>query len=74
MIEAMERYGHLKLGSSIREKILLISAASIDRILKPIKKKQAVPERRNVYSGSYVKRLPLRHAMIGGCRAWVCSD
>ena len=37
-LEAMERHGHLQLKPEIREKILSVSAATIDRVLLPVRK------------------------------------
>lgn len=34
LIEAMERHGHLSLGSFVKGKLLRISAATIDRFLR----------------------------------------
>lgn len=36
-LEAMEKHGHLQLKPEIREKILSVSAATIDRVLMPVR-------------------------------------
>jgi len=35
LIEAMERHGHLRLQDGVKEQLLVISAATIDRLLRP---------------------------------------
>jgi hypothetical protein len=35
LVESMERHGHLRLPADVRERLLSISAATIDRLLKP---------------------------------------
>jgi hypothetical protein len=59
LLPALERNGHLKLEDAIRSKILTMSAATIDRLLRmprnaaqPRKSRRAVPEPR--------RRVPLR--------------
>ena len=37
LIEAMERHGHLHLQDGLKEQLLVISAATIDRLLQPVK-------------------------------------
>ncbi len=37
MVEAMERHGHLKLSAEVKERLLGISPASVDRILGPVR-------------------------------------
>src|SRR5437763_16025488 len=36
LLDAMERYGHLRLESEVRHHLMDMSAATIDRLLKPI--------------------------------------
>lgn len=38
LVEAMERHGHLKLEVEIRNKLMTVSAATIDRMLRPVRK------------------------------------
>jgi hypothetical protein len=59
LLPALERNGHLKLEESIRSKLLAMSAATIDRLLRtprsaarPQKRRRVVPEPR--------RRVPLR--------------
>ena len=37
LLEAMERHGHLRLDPEVRSRVLRVSAATIDRLLKPIR-------------------------------------
>ena len=37
VVDAMERYGHLQLDPEIRRLLLTMSAATMDRVLKPIR-------------------------------------
>ena len=37
LVEAMERYGHLDLEASVRVRLLKVSAATIDRMLPPMR-------------------------------------
>lgn len=46
LMDSMERHGHLKLETLIREKILSVSASTIDRVLRPMKK-EITNRRRN---------------------------
>jgi hypothetical protein len=39
LIEAMERHGHLDLQDGVKERLLVISAATIDRLLRPVKER-----------------------------------
>ncbi len=45
-VDAMERHGHLELDSGVRERLLAVSAATIDRLLAPIRKKARTKKRR----------------------------
>ena len=61
LIEAMERRGHLKLDSAVKAKILRISAAAIDRLLRPVRNASGPARRRWWGLGSVVKRsVPVR--------------
>ena len=39
IVEAMERHGHLDVDQIVRDKVLTVSAATIDRLLKPVRTK-----------------------------------
>jgi hypothetical protein len=46
LIEAMERHGHLHLQDGVKEDLLAISAATIDRLLRPVRDKASGGVRR----------------------------
>ena len=37
LLDAMERYGHLQLEAEVRRRLLAMSAATMDRLLKPVR-------------------------------------
>ena len=37
LVESMERHGHLDLDPEVRERLLAASAATLDRLLKPVR-------------------------------------
>ena len=37
ILDAMERHGHLRLDAVVRKNVLKVSAATIDRMLKPVR-------------------------------------
>ena len=39
LVEAMERHGHLRLQDGVKEQVLAISAATIDRLLRPVRER-----------------------------------
>lgn len=41
LVAAMERHGHLRISDNIRKKLMTVSAATVDRILKPERSRQA---------------------------------
>ena len=47
LIESLEGHGHLQLDLDLRSKLLAISPASIDRMLKPVRKTAGSSRRRN---------------------------
>lgn len=44
LLEAMERHGHVQLESEVRRRLLAMSAATMDRVLKPVR--EAAKQRR----------------------------
>jgi hypothetical protein len=42
LLETLERHGHLALDLEVREKLLTISSATIDRLLVPVRKISAL--------------------------------
>lgn len=60
-LEALERHGELQLKGPVREKLLQISAASIDRLLAPEKRKRAARAKSRTKPGSLLKsQIPIR--------------
>ena len=61
LIPAMERHGHLALDETVRTLLHQISAASIDRILAPMRAASSGGQRRRNAHGSAVRRsVPVR--------------
>lgn len=59
LVDAMERYGHLSLDPEVKGRVLRISAATIDRLLKPIRN-GAQSKRRRRRSAKVSKEVPVR--------------
>lgn len=60
-VSSLERHGHLKLNSDLRKKLLTVSAATIDRILAPMRMKAHGQTKRRLNSRSHVKsQIPVR--------------
>ena len=47
LVESMERHGHLCLDSSVRIAVLEMSAATMDRVLKPVREAGSLKRRRS---------------------------
>jgi hypothetical protein len=61
LIDAMERHGHLRLDPVVRSAVLDISAATIDRLLRPVREATGRGRRRRWSVGSAIKRsVPIR--------------
>ena len=61
LISAMERHGHLDLDPSVKERLLQVSAASIDRLLSGTRKHIDGKRRRNAGIGVAIRRaIPVR--------------
>jgi hypothetical protein len=61
LIESMERHGHLRLDPLVRSRVLDISAASIDRLLRPVREASGRARRRRWGVGSAIKQsVPVR--------------
>jgi hypothetical protein len=60
LLEAMEHYGHLRLNPEIRSRVLSISAATMDRLLRPIRERSTQGRRRNSVSTALRKSVPVR--------------
>ena len=59
LVESMERHGHLALDPEVRDRLLVASAATLDRLLKPIRP-TAGSRRRRRRKRSMGKRVPVR--------------
>jgi hypothetical protein len=60
LLEAMERHGHVRLDAEIRSRVLAISAATMDRLLRPIRERSTEVRRRNSVSRALRKSVPVR--------------
>ena len=61
LIAAMERHGHLALDAEVRRRLETVSAATIDRILGPVRKQAAGRGRRRTAPSSAIRRaVPIR--------------
>ena len=59
LVESMERHGHLGLGPEVQVRLLAASAATLDRLLKPIRP-VAGSRRKRRRRQSMGKRIPVR--------------
>ncbi len=61
LIESMERHGHLRLDPVVRSALLDVSAATIDRLLRPVREATGRGRRRRWGIGSAIKQsVPVR--------------
>lgn len=61
LIESMERHGHLRLNPVVRSSLLDISAATIDRLLRPVRAAVGRGRRRRWGAGSAIRQsVPVR--------------
>ena len=61
LIAKLEQFGELRLSASTKEKLLHISAASIDRLLQPERRKQQLRRRSHTKPGTLLKhQIPIR--------------
>ena len=59
LVESMERHGHLRLDSLVKERLLTASASTLDRLLKPIRS-TAGSRRRRGRRKSMGRQVPVR--------------
>ena len=59
-VSAMERHGHLSLAPEIRAALLAISAATIDRALRPQRERTGAHTRRRGTSSAIRRSIPVR--------------
>ena len=58
LVESMEHHGHLDLEPLVRDKVLVVSAATIDRLLKPMRSK--TKRRRTKRKTNVSKKVPTK--------------
>ena len=59
LVDAMERHGHLELDPDVRKRLLTASAATLDRLLAPIRN-QGRPRKRRHQLPRTSKKIPIR--------------
>ena len=60
LVQAMEQHGHLQLDPVVREQVLAISAATIDRLLCPVRERAQGTQRRRGVATALRKSIPVR--------------
>src|SRR3954471_22026522 len=60
LVDAMERHGHLKLDSAVRESLLSMSAATMDRLLTTVRVTAKKGRRRTMINTPLRKAVPVR--------------
>jgi len=61
IIPVLERFGELTLSEEVRQKLLEISSATIDRLLAPVRKRYQLKARSNTKPGTLLKhQIPIR--------------
>lgn len=60
LVEAMERHGHLRLDSAVRESLLSMSAATMDRLLTTVRNTAKQSRRRTMINTRLRKSIPVR--------------
>jgi hypothetical protein len=61
LVEAMERHGHLRLAAEVRTRLLTMSAATIDRLLRDIRRQAGTATRRRSAPSAAIRRsVPVR--------------
>ena len=60
LVEAMERHGHLKLDAEIKQALLLVSAATIDRLLSKVRQSAKGVRRKSGIATALRRSIPIR--------------
>ncbi|HJT67632.1 MAG TPA: DDE-type integrase/transposase/recombinase [Pyrinomonadaceae bacterium] len=61
LIVRLEQFGELRLNPNVREKLLRLSAATVDRLLQPERRKQQLRRRSHTKPGTLLKhQIPIR--------------
>ena len=59
LMKAMEKHGHLELDPEVRNKLIAMSAATIDRMLTPVRKSAGIRRRRRL-AKKLTKEIPIK--------------
>ena len=59
LMKAMEKHGHLELDPEVRNKLIAMSAATIDRMLTPVRKSAGIRRRRRL-GKKLTKEIPIK--------------
>ena len=74
LIAKLEQFGELRLSASTKEKLLRISAATVDRLLQPERRKQQLRRRAQtkpaLYSNTRSRFVPLPNGMSNSLVLW----
>jgi hypothetical protein len=60
LVDAMERHGHLKLDAAVRESLLSMSAATMDRVLRTVRDTAKQGRRRSILNTPLRKSIAVR--------------
>lgn len=60
LVESMERHGHLRLDEEVKRRLLAVSAATIDRLLAPVRDEVGAKRRRHRPNTAIQRRVPIR--------------
>ena len=66
LVDAMERHGHLQMEASVRARILAISAATIDRVLRHVREGAKSRPARRRGANKPARKIPLSPVWAGG--------
>src|SRR5947209_1011063 len=73
LIAALERHGHLNLDAEVRQRLLAVSAATIDRLLAPARSNTSHRKKRRAPTKPS-KEIPIRTFGLWRCFARVLGD
>lgn len=59
LMNAMEKHGHLKLDPEVRKKLIVVSAATIDRMLRPVRQGAGLRRKRRL-AKKLSKEIPIK--------------
>jgi hypothetical protein len=59
LMQAMEKHGHLELDPEVRKKLMAVSAATLDRLLTPVRKGAGLRRRRRL-AKQLTKEIPIK--------------